>query len=96
MTPQIIDKTKQVLKGARSMGLLSADEVGQVINALKTTPDQIDDRSISRPQLAQRWGRSTRQLANMEKAGKLQRLGIFGHPRYGMNHIYNIERGVEA
>lgn len=93
MTPQIIDKTKQVLKGARSMGLLSADEVGQVINALKSSPDPVDDRSISKVQLAQRWGRSTRQLSNMEKAGKLKRLGIFGHPRYSMDHIYNIERG---
>jgi len=94
MTPQIIDKTKQILKGARSMGLLSADEVGQIINALKTTPEVIDDRSISRPQLAQRWGRSTRQISNMEKAGKLKRLGIFGRPRYGMSHILNIEGGT--
>lgn len=95
MTPQIIEKTKQVLKGARSMGLLSADEAGQIVNALKATPEVIDDRSISRPELAQRWGRSTRQLANMEKAGKLQRLGIFGHPRYSMKHIYNIEEGTK-
>lgn len=95
MTPQIIEKTKQILKGARSMGLLSADEAGQIINALKATPDEvIDDRSISRPELAQRWGRSTRQISNMEKAGKLQRLGIFGHPRYGMRHILNIEGGT--
>lgn len=94
MTPQIIDKTKQVLKGARSMGLLNADEVGQVMSALKAMPEALDDRLISRPQLAQRWDRSPRQIYNMEKAGIIRRLGMPGRPKYSMSQIRNVEAGI--
>ena len=92
----------KLLKPFADMGVISGEVLNETSNVLKDyikpkpklQKPVIKDVQLSKPQIAERLGKSVETVKNLEREGLIKRIGgIKGHPRYWLSEIMAYENG---
>jgi len=97
-----ITQIVKLLKPFADMGVISGEVLSETSSVLKDyikpkpKPHKplLKDVQLSKPQIAERLGKSVETVKNLEKEGLIRRIeGIKGHPRYWLSEIIAYENG---